>query len=83
MKDLVNILLVDDDTRNLDVLESVLACPDYRLFRARTADEALLALIDNPGVIAQALAAARMIAADSELLRFARSAEAQRLFPSC
>ncbi|HEX8750036.1 MAG TPA: histidine kinase dimerization/phosphoacceptor domain -containing protein, partial [Nitrospira sp.] len=45
MKDLVNILLVDDDTRNLDVLESILACADYRLFRARTADEALLALI--------------------------------------
>ena len=45
MKDLVNILLVDDDARNLDVLESILSCPDYRLFRARTADEALLALI--------------------------------------
>ena len=41
----VNILLVDDDSRNLDVLESILACPEYRLFRARTADEALLALI--------------------------------------
>ena len=45
MKDLVNILLVDDDARNLDVLESILACPEYHLFRARTADEALLALI--------------------------------------
>ena len=40
-----NILLVDDDSRNLDVLESILSIPDYRLFRARTADEALLALI--------------------------------------
>jgi two-component sensor histidine kinase len=40
-----NILLVDDDPRNLDVLESVLTSPDYRLFRARTADEAFLALI--------------------------------------
>jgi two-component sensor histidine kinase len=44
-KDPANILLVDDDSRNLDVLDSILACPEYRLFRARTADEALLALI--------------------------------------
>jgi two-component sensor histidine kinase len=44
-KEPVNILLVDDDSRNLDVLESILAGPDHRLFRARTADEALLALI--------------------------------------
>jgi UTP--glucose-1-phosphate uridylyltransferase len=56
---------------------------DYGTLAGRRDAEALLALIDNPGVIAQALAAARMIAADSELLRFARSAEAQRLFPSC
>ncbi|HEY6084853.1 MAG TPA: histidine kinase dimerization/phosphoacceptor domain -containing protein, partial [Nitrospira sp.] len=41
----VNILLVDDDARNLDVLESILESPDYRLFRARTADEALFALL--------------------------------------
>jgi two-component sensor histidine kinase len=45
MADQKTILLVDDDSRNLDVLDSILACPDYRLFRARTADEALLALI--------------------------------------
>ena len=45
MKDRVNILLVDDDTRNLDVLESILESPDHRLVRARTADEALLTLI--------------------------------------
>ncbi len=44
-KEPANILLVDDDSRNLDVLESILSIPDYRLFRARTADEALLALI--------------------------------------
>ncbi len=41
----VNILLVDDDPRNLDVLESVLVSQDYSLFRAKTANEALLALI--------------------------------------
>ncbi|MDZ4860329.1 MAG: response regulator [Candidatus Hydrogenedentes bacterium] len=41
----VNILLVDDDPRNLDVLESILTAPDYRLVRARSADEALHALV--------------------------------------
>src|SRR5258708_9206886 len=41
----VNLLLVDDDTRNLDVLESILISPDYRLVRAQTAEEALMALI--------------------------------------
>jgi two-component sensor histidine kinase len=45
--EIVNILLVDDDLRNLDVLDSVLARPDYRLVRARTANEALLALVND------------------------------------
>lgn len=45
MEDRVNILLVDDDPRNLDVLESILISPGYGLFRARTANEALLALM--------------------------------------
>jgi UTP--glucose-1-phosphate uridylyltransferase len=56
---------------------------DYGTLAGRRDAEALLALIDNPQVIAQALAAARMLAPDSELLRFARSAEAQRIFRSC
>lgn len=43
----VNILLVDDETRNLDVLESVLQSADYRLVRAQTADEALLLLLND------------------------------------
>ena len=43
----INILLVDDDIRNLDVLESVLSSPDYRLVRAETAQEALTALMDG------------------------------------
>jgi PAS domain S-box-containing protein len=46
-KDAVNILLVDDEVRNLDVLESILTSPHYQLVRARTADEALMALIDG------------------------------------
>ena len=46
-KDVVNILLVDDEVRNLDVLESILASPDYHLVRAQAAQEALMALIDG------------------------------------
>jgi len=41
------VLLVDDDTRNLLALESVLDGEDYALVKARTADEALLALMDG------------------------------------
>src|SRR5258708_436196 len=41
----VSILLVDDDVRNLNVLESVLHSPDYHLVRAQSAQECLLALI--------------------------------------
>jgi signal transduction histidine kinase len=41
----VSILLVDDEARNLDVLESILGGMGYRLVRARTADEALIALL--------------------------------------
>ncbi|MBL8287490.1 MAG: response regulator [Rubrivivax sp.] len=42
--DLVNILLVDDEPRNLVVLETLLDEPGYRLVRANSGDEALLAL---------------------------------------
>ena len=41
----INILVVDDDPRNLLVLETVLDNPDYRLVRAESADQALLALV--------------------------------------
>ncbi len=43
----INILLVDDDRRNLDILDSILARPDYHLVGASTANEALLALVDH------------------------------------
>ncbi len=43
----VSILLVDDETRNLDVLESVLASPDCRLVRATSADQALGLLLQG------------------------------------
>jgi signal transduction histidine kinase len=43
--DTVNILIVDDEPRNLAVLESVLHDPGYRLVRAKSGEEALLALM--------------------------------------
>lgn len=41
----INILIVDDEPKNLTVLESLLDAPGYRLVRAASADEALLALV--------------------------------------
>lgn len=41
----INILIVDDEPKNLAVLESILDDPGYRLVRAESADQALLALI--------------------------------------
>jgi signal transduction histidine kinase len=43
----VNILLVDDEARNLDVLESFLQAPGHNLVRALTAEQALLLLLDG------------------------------------
>lgn len=42
-----NILLVDDQPANLDALEAILEGPDHVLFRAQTANEALLALLKH------------------------------------
>src|ERR1700709_1147577 len=42
---LVNILIVDDEPKNLTVLETVLDSPRYRVIRAESADKALLALL--------------------------------------
>lgn len=47
MNSAVNILLVDDEVRNLDVLESVLQSPEYNLVRALTAERALRVLLDG------------------------------------
>lgn len=41
----VNILIVDDEPKNLIVLETILNDPSYRLVRAESADQALLALV--------------------------------------
>jgi signal transduction histidine kinase len=43
----IDILLVDDEPRNLDALEAILAEPAYRLLRAQDADAALHALLSN------------------------------------
>ncbi len=41
----VNILIVDDEPKNLVVLETILDDPGYRLVRAESAEQALLALL--------------------------------------
>jgi two-component sensor histidine kinase/CheY-like chemotaxis protein len=43
----VNVLIVDDEPKNLMVLESVLDSPRYRVIRAESADMALLALLKH------------------------------------
>ena len=43
----VKILLVDDEPRNLDALESILESKGYTFIRAQTADQALLATLQN------------------------------------
>jgi two-component sensor histidine kinase/CheY-like chemotaxis protein len=43
--DLVNILIVDDEPKNLTVLETVLNDPRYRLVKGESAQDALLALL--------------------------------------
>jgi signal transduction histidine kinase len=45
--DMVNVLIVDDEPRNLTVLESVLDDPSYRLVRATSGQEALMALLTD------------------------------------
>ena len=47
MEKSVNILIVDDEPKNLTVLETVLDDPSYRLFRAESANQALLALVNE------------------------------------
>src|SRR4051812_40642818 len=47
LNDPINILIVDDEPKNLTVLESVLDDPGYRLVRAISADRALLALVEE------------------------------------
>jgi PAS domain S-box-containing protein len=42
---LANILIVDDEPKNLTVLEAILDDPGYRLVRAASAEQALLALL--------------------------------------
>src|SRR5215467_11268864 len=47
MTDAIDILLVDDERRNLDALEAILDDPAYRLLRAESADIALKTLLDH------------------------------------
>jgi PAS domain S-box-containing protein len=43
----INILIVDDEPKNLTVLETILHDPGYRLVRAQSGEQALLALVDE------------------------------------
>lgn len=43
----INILIVDDEPKNLTVLETILQDPNYKLVRAESGEQALLALIDE------------------------------------
>jgi two-component sensor histidine kinase len=43
----ISILIVDDEPKNLTVLEAILESPDYRLVRAESGEEALLALLNG------------------------------------
>ena len=43
----IDVLLVDDEPRNLDALEAILSDPGYRLLRAENADRALHLLLGN------------------------------------
>jgi signal transduction histidine kinase len=47
MTDAIDILLVDDEPRNLDALESILEEPAYNLLRAADADQALHTLLEH------------------------------------
>ena len=47
MNERINILLVDDDPRNLDALEAILEDPGYQLLRAVDANSALRMLLDH------------------------------------
>ena len=43
----IKVLLVDDELRNLDALESILDSSGYTLVRAKDADDALFAILQN------------------------------------
>jgi signal transduction histidine kinase len=47
MNDAIDILIVDDEPRNLDSLEAILEQPGYRLLRAESADQALKLLLEH------------------------------------
>src|SRR5215813_4605940 len=47
MAEKAKILLVDDEARNLDALESILESSGCALVRAQTADQALLSILQN------------------------------------
>jgi CheY-like chemotaxis protein len=78
----VSILLVDDKIENLVALESILDSPDYRLVRAQSAEEALLALL--AGEFAVIVLDVMMPGMDGiELARWSVPARRRSTSPSC
>jgi signal transduction histidine kinase len=47
MSEAINILLVDDEPRNIEALEAILDEPTYRLLKANDAEKALRLLLEN------------------------------------
>ncbi len=47
-----NILIVDDNTKNLDALEAILSHSEYRIVRAESGEDALRALLHNEFAVA-------------------------------
>src|SRR5262249_39651026 len=45
--DIIDLLIVDDEPRNLDAVEAILVDPTYRLLRADSADRALKLLLEQ------------------------------------
>jgi signal transduction histidine kinase len=80
MPDTIDILLVDDEQRNLDALELVLDDPIYRLLRAENADKALRLLLDND-VAAIVLDVKMPIVSGFELARLIKGTKKFRQIP--
>jgi signal transduction histidine kinase len=77
----INILLVDDEQRNLDALEAILDDPSYRLLRADQADKALRLLLDHDDVAAMVLDIKMPVVSGFELAKMIKGTKKFRQIP--
>jgi signal transduction histidine kinase len=77
----INILLVDDEQRNLDALEAILDDPSYRLLRADQADKALRLLLDHDDVAAMVLDIKMPVVSGFELAKMIKGTKRFRQIP--